>query len=54
MFHSLSRRKTESEESKAEGVGETVLHQVDKDVVRTDRSHPYYKGEGNRHVGTLR
>ena len=33
------------------------VQQIDKDVVRTDRSHPYYKGdreEGRRHVGTLK
>ena len=34
-----------------------AVQQIDKDVVRTDRSHPYYKGssdEGRRHVGTLK
>ena len=32
----------------------TMVHQIDKDVVRTDRSHPYYQGDENTHVGTLK
>ncbi|XP_071494436.1 TBC1 domain family member 16-like [Diadema antillarum] len=31
-----------------------VQSTVDKDVVRTDRSHPYFKGENNPHVETMR
>ena len=50
--HSPRRRR--EEEGKEGGVGVSVVQQIDKDVVRTDRSHPYYRGEGNRHVGALR
>ena len=27
---------------------------VDKDVVRTDRSHPYFKGKDNPHIDNMR
>ena len=27
---------------------------VEKDVVRTDRSHPYFKGEGNPNIEILK
>ena len=30
-----------------------VYHQIEKDVVRTDRSTSYYKGEDNAHCNTL-
>ena len=32
----------------------TVQCTVDKDVVRTDRSHPYFKGTNNPHVDMMR
>ena len=52
------RRKREREGEGMEvlegGLDVSVILQIDKDVVRTDRSHPYYRGEGNRHVGTLK
>ena len=32
---------------------QSVIGQIEKDVVRTDRSHPYYKGEENVHVQLL-
>ena len=32
---------------------QSVYHQIEKDVVRTDRLTPYYKGEDNMHVKTL-
>ena len=32
---------------------EALHHQIEKDVVRTDRSTSYYKGEDNTHYKTL-
>lgn len=29
---------------------EAQKSQIEKDVVRTDRSNPYYKGENNEHL----
>ena len=31
-----------------------VQNTVEKDVVRTDRSHSFYKGDGNTNVETLK
>ena len=39
-----------------EGVGAIFAakrDQILKDVVRTDRSNPYYKGDDNRHLDAL-
>ena len=44
----------ESEAATQESFRMTMVHQIDKDVVRTDRSHPYYQGDENTHVGTLK
>ena len=30
-----------------------LTKQIEKDTIRTDRSHPYYKGENNINVKTL-
>ena len=63
VFSLLFRRKKDSEEHKAgeerrqvdQDVDRDVLKQIDKDVLRTDRAHPYYRGEeGIRHVGKLK
>jgi hypothetical protein len=53
----LDRRRIQSDESEQGEEWVVAVQQIDKDVVRTDRSHPYYKGdrdEGRRHVGTLK
>ena len=51
------RRKIQADEREQGEEWVLAVQQIDKDVVRTDRSHPYYKGtsdEGRRHVGTLK
>ena len=30
-----------------------LTRQIEKDTIRTDRNHPYYKGENNIHVKSL-
>ena len=32
---------------------ESMTHQIDKDVQRTDRASDYYSGENNEHLRTL-
>lgn len=46
-------RKNKSEQEKAQ-FWKTVQCTVDKDVVRTDRSHPYFAGDDNPNVGIMR
>lgn len=48
----LLRRKIETEERGS--VDTSIVDQIEIDVRRTDRSNPYYSGEGNRHVGALK
>ncbi|KAL5473150.1 hypothetical protein EMCRGX_G027598 [Ephydatia muelleri] len=31
-----------------------AVEQVEKDIVRTDRSHPYYRGEENEHIAVMK
>ena len=50
LFH----HDRESEAVERESFRMVMVHQIDKDVVRTDRSHPYYQGDENTHVGTLK
>ena len=44
----------ERESAGGRGLDPYMVQQVDKDVVRTDRSNPYYRGEGNQHIALLR
>lgn len=46
-------RKNKSELEKAQ-FWKTVQNIVDKDVVRTDRSHPYFAGDDNPNVAVMR
>lgn len=49
----LFYRKNKSELEKAQ-FWKTVQSIVDKDVVRTDRSHPYFAGDDNPNVAVMR
>lgn len=44
----------ERHEPNDQGFELSVIQQIDKDVVRTDRSNPYYRGEDNQHIQTLK
>ena len=52
-FLILLCRKNRSEEEKHK-FWKAVQCTVDKDVVRTDRSHPYFAGDDNPNVGIMR
>ncbi len=41
-------------ESEAETFWRNTQSIVEKDVVRTDRSHPYFKGEDNPNIEILK
>ena len=42
-----------SEDEKA-AFWKAVQSTVEKDVIRTDRSHPYFSGEGNPNINILK
>ena len=53
LFHELDNRESMSEEEK-ETFWRNTQCIIEKDVVRTDRSHPYFKGEDNPNIEILK
>ena len=46
--------REEMTEAEREQFWRSVQCIVEKDVVRTDRSHPYFKGENNPNIAILK
>ncbi|XP_054283998.1 TBC1 domain family member 16-like isoform X1 [Macrosteles quadrilineatus] len=52
-YHQINCRRESLEGAARERFTRNITCVVEKDVVRTDRSHPYYAGDSNPHVQTM-
>ena len=53
-YKELNEKRLNMAEEEQAKFWRAVQCTVDKDVVRTDRSHPYFAGENNPHVQEMR
>ena len=51
MLYSVHREKMEKEETVA--LKKSVLSQIHNDILRTDRSNPFYRGDKNPNITRL-
>eukprot|EP00794_Sanderia_malayensis_P008010 gene8009-8869_t len=53
-YHSIQEKRLGLKDEKYEEFWKNIQLTVDKDVVRTDRSHPYFSGEQNPNIEKMR
>ena len=54
QYHEIQRRRGSMSEQEMERFWRTIQTIVDKDVVRTDRNNPFFKGEANPNLQLMR